>query len=117
MGKGIEWTAEKETLLKALIVEGLSSSEIGKKLGLTKNAVLGKAHRMRLTFGGTSDPYRKRQGKFQVQSGNFNVVRTCQWLHGDPKDRNFCGQKTRHGSSWCDEHKKIVFARKDEGDE
>ena len=32
--------------LKALMGKGLSTSEIGKRLGLSKNAVVGKLHRL-----------------------------------------------------------------------
>ena len=39
--------------LKALVGKGLSTSEIGKKLGLSKNAVVGKLHRMGWNAGGT----------------------------------------------------------------
>lgn len=30
----------------------------------------------------------------------------CQWLHGNATDRNFCGQPTQEGSSYCPEHHK-----------
>ena len=39
--------------LKALVGKGLSTSEIGKKLGLSKNAVVGKLHRMGWNAGAT----------------------------------------------------------------
>lgn len=37
--------------LKALVGKGLSTAEIGKKLGLSKNAVVGKLHRMGWNVG------------------------------------------------------------------
>lgn len=30
--------------------------------------------------------------------------KTCQWIHGDPRDRDFCGKPTLPGSSYCREH-------------
>ena len=42
------WTEEQIDQLKDLWSEGLSTSEIGRKLGVTKNAVVGKAHRLGL---------------------------------------------------------------------
>ena len=49
-------------------------------------------------------------GRFASQSG----YKTCQWLHGCPKDRHFCGKPTVGGSSWCEEHYRIVFPPSDE---
>ncbi len=42
------WTTRKIDKLKKLWDKGLSTSEIGKKLGVSKNAVVGKAHRIGL---------------------------------------------------------------------
>ena len=44
----------------------------------------------------------------------------CQWLHGEPKDRDFCGDPIRAGSPYCPEHHErcyrdydVVAVRKD----
>lgn len=42
------WTAERISELSKLWDQGLSASEIGKALGVSKNAVVGKAHRLKL---------------------------------------------------------------------
>ncbi|ANA12707.1 MULTISPECIES: GcrA family cell cycle regulator [Acetobacter] len=44
----MEWTEEIIAQLKALWAEGLSTAEIGRRLSITKNAVVGKAHRLGL---------------------------------------------------------------------
>ena len=44
----MSWTEERIETLTALWEEGLSASEIGKALGVSKNAVVGKAHRLKL---------------------------------------------------------------------
>jgi GcrA cell cycle regulator len=44
----MEWAEETIIRLRALWDEGLSSAEIGRRLGVTKNAVVGKAHRLDL---------------------------------------------------------------------
>lgn len=44
----MEWTAEAIERLKALWAEGLSTAEIGRRMGISKNAVVGKAHRLNL---------------------------------------------------------------------
>ena len=43
------WTQELIDNLARLWAEGHSTSEIGRRLGLTKNAVVGKAHRIAIT--------------------------------------------------------------------
>lgn len=30
--------------------------------------------------------------------------RSCQWLHGRPADRDFCGEPVKEGSPYCAEH-------------
>jgi GcrA cell cycle regulator len=44
----MEWTAETIERLKALWAEGHSTAEIGRRMGISKNAVVGKAHRLNL---------------------------------------------------------------------
>jgi GcrA cell cycle regulator len=42
------WTPELMEQLAALWTEGHSTAEIGRRLGISKNAVVGKAHRLSL---------------------------------------------------------------------
>lgn len=42
------WTEERVDQLTQLWIEGLSASEIGRRLQVSKNAVIGKAHRLGL---------------------------------------------------------------------
>lgn len=44
----MEWTEELITRLRDLWSQGLSTAEIGRQLSITKNAVVGKAHRLGL---------------------------------------------------------------------
>src|SRR5580698_2396221 len=49
-GKPMGWTDERVELLKKLWLEGLSASQIAKQLGeVTRNAVIGKVHRLGLS--------------------------------------------------------------------
>ncbi len=45
----MEWTDESIARLRSLWQEGLSTAEIGRRMQITKNAVVGKAHRLDLT--------------------------------------------------------------------
>ena len=42
------WSIERVALLRELWDEGLSTAAIGRRLGTSKNAVIGKAHRLKL---------------------------------------------------------------------
>jgi GcrA cell cycle regulator len=57
------WDADTITKLRYLWTEGHSTAEIGRRLGISKNAVVGKAHRLELPArpspigrGGTNSP-------------------------------------------------------------
>ena len=45
----ITWTSERVERLNELFEEGLPTAEIGRRLGLTKNAVIGRLHRSAMT--------------------------------------------------------------------
>jgi GcrA cell cycle regulator len=49
-GRTMEWTEERTNLLKTLWLQGQTASQIAERLGgITRNAVIGKAHRMGLS--------------------------------------------------------------------
>ncbi len=53
----MDWTEESITRLRSLWQDGLSTAEIGRRMQITKNAVVGKAHR--LTLPPRPSPIRK----------------------------------------------------------
>lgn len=55
------WTDEQVEELKRLWDDGLSTGEIGKILGMSKNAVVGKAHRLGLVS--RPSPIRRGEGE------------------------------------------------------
>jgi GcrA cell cycle regulator len=60
------WDSNVLKKLKALVGKGLSTAEIGKKLGLSKNAIVGKLHRMGWNAGATDSdakPVKKAEVK------------------------------------------------------
>lgn len=57
------WTDDVIAKLKLLHAEGLSSSQIGLEIGTTRNAVIGKVHRLKLNVGRvkrTPEPRKRR---------------------------------------------------------
>jgi GcrA cell cycle regulator len=55
MGITDRWDAAKEQLLRELWAEGKSGSLIGAKLGMTRNAIIGKVHRLGLPKRSTEE--------------------------------------------------------------
>jgi len=65
------WTEERVTLLRKLWAEGLSASQIAKQLGgVTRNAVIGKVHRLGLA--GRATP--SRPAKRPVRAARPRVI-------------------------------------------
>jgi GcrA cell cycle regulator len=71
----MEWSEDLVTRLRDLWAEGLTTAEIGRRLGISKNAVVGKAHRLDLQ--GRPSPIR-RDG---AQSGPRRAA-TPRRVHG-----------------------------------
>lgn len=116
------WTAEKIKLLKKLWLKGKSTIEIGRELGMSKNAVVGKVHRLELAA--RPSPIKKsqkqadgkqKQGKPVLKQTKISLMdlklTSCRWPMGDPKDDDFhfCGADTVTGKPYCSEHCKIAY--------
>jgi GcrA cell cycle regulator len=105
------WTAERINMLSRLWEEGLSTAEIGRRLGLTKNAVIGKAHRLGLK--GRPSPVKAPppQPLRPVVVGFSGP--TCSWPFGHPGERDFhfCGARALPGKPYCAEHSAIAYVR------
>ncbi|SDT90262.1 GcrA family cell cycle regulator [Stappia sp. ES.058] len=66
------WTTEREDLLRKLWLQGLSASQIAYVMaGVTRNAVIGKAHRMGLPKRSPSTSHRPKQ---RVQRGQPSLA-------------------------------------------
>lgn len=105
----MSWTDEKVTLLRELWGKGLSASEIAKKLGdTTRNAVIGKAHRLGLSIKSTVS----KAPKAILQSTIIDLSeRMCKWPIGDPKDKDFhfCGKSSHSNFPYCAKHVAMAY--------
>ena len=95
----MSWTDERVALLRELWDSGMGTAEIGERLGMTKNAIIGKAHRIGLRARRASP---KRRPARIVRMNE----RTCQWPSGDPGNPDFhmCGDTAIDGKPYCAEH-------------
>lgn len=121
----MSWTEEKVEQLKKLWAEGLTTGEIGRVLDMSKNAVVGKAHRLGLES--RPSPIKRDESsqarkdavaaKKPVPAKNTKTteemvtltdltLHSCRWPIGDPKDKDFhfCGKEAILGKPYCAEH-------------
>ena len=65
------WNDERVELLKKLWSDGLSASQIAGRLGgVTRNAVIGKVHRLGLSGRATTSRMKSHRPRARVQAGN-----------------------------------------------
>lgn len=132
-----EWTPLRISALMALWNEGLSTSEIGHRLGVTKNAVVGKVHRLGLPK--RQSPIRGNGGGApRAASPGHAVTRVrapqpvdeppptgeiikldklfsgmCSWPDGEPGTEafRFCGRPAEPGRPYCARHCERAYVK------
>lgn len=106
-----DWTPEKIATLIALWNDELPTSEIGRRLGITKNAVIGKVHRLGLP---------KRRPTVCEDIEDPQVIRLdsltsgmCSWPMGNPGEDgfHFCGAPSVASKPYCAKHCAIAYIR------
>ena len=133
------WTEDRVGALKKLWLEGQSASQIAKQLGggVTRNAVIGKVHRLGLSGRAApsqpapaqpSAPRRIEavqakpvQASAPVPApipdlpGTATVMtlgaHMCKWPIGDPSSNefSFCGRRSDEGHPYCVEHSRVAY--------
>ena len=134
----INWTDDRVEQLKNLWTEGLSASQIARALGgVTRNAVIGKVHRLGLA--GRASPSRTERPRLPMapkvslrshtppapvveedpltfSDGSHATVltindRMCRWPIGDPSadEFHFCGRNPKSGSPYCEAHARKAY--------
>jgi len=135
----VNWSEDRVEQLKTLWTEGLSASQIARALGgVTRNAVIGKVHRLglagrarpslserpRLPMAPKSPSVRAHvpavpvveEDPLLLDDGHFATVltisdRMCRWPIGDPSasEFHFCGRSPKAGSPYCEAHARKAY--------
>jgi GcrA cell cycle regulator len=135
---GRTWTAERVEQLKSRFDAGLSCEEIAREIGVSRNAVIGKLNRLRLSRFNTATP-RQRQPKPMAPFTQHQILKAlragpraaeelpihngsrcslvelsegkCRWPISDPgaEDFGFCGGQSVEGLPYCAAHARIAY--------
>ena len=131
----MSWTDERIDVLRKAWNEGLAASTIAEKLGegISRNAVIGKAHRLGLparpspvkgTESGNAAEViadgavapRPRPSRAKVVMPQRTSLldlsdRVCKWPLGHPGDADFhfCGRPSNPGFPYCGEHCAVAY--------
>ena len=130
----INWTEEKLAELKALLKTGIAYSKIAARLSaawkikVTKNMIAGATNRYGWSGGKRvkkarvtqavrpSAPKKPPNKKVRFEPVVETTRGTCQFIKGEPRDREFCGKPVVRDTGiphaapvWCHEHLRIVY--------
>ncbi len=120
------WDDLKLKELEDLWMQGHPISKIGEMLGVSRNSVAGKAHRMGLPKRNSPISSTKKQNlsgindnesidkiiplKIKLREVQWSRIKCC-WPEGDPKLNNFrfCGKDIFPGRPYCDKHSLLAY--------
>ena len=106
----MQWTDEAVRTLKKLWAQGLPARDIADKLGgISRNSVIGKAHRLGLS-GKTKSAETELETPPRVTSLEL-TERMCRWPIGHPGEQgfHFCGKQRLAGRSYCSQHCGLAY--------
>ena len=126
MKKTTVWNEKKLDMLRYLWKQGLPITKIGDKLGVSRNSIAGKAHRLGLPkrnspiSNSEEDKNKKSEDshnlnldlplKISLRDVEWSRLKCC-WPIGDPKLQGFkfCGDDIISGRPYCNKHALVAY--------
>ena len=123
------WTAKALANLAILVTRDISFAQIGKILGVSKNAVIGKTHRLKLKKAKTTHIEYKRHEKPNMPIPPTPPVFVavpkmvllpmldlkdwhCRYPFDGEEETVFCGRQKNEDTPYCQKHADICYAKK-----
>ena len=111
------WGAPEITRLREFWAAGMSCSAIGRKLGTTKNAIVGKARRLGLAQrrpGRTVQVFAPRPVAVSQEIGHAITALgrdQCRWPIAEAcSGHRFCGDQCHSDSPYCEAHRAQAYS-------
>ena len=128
-GRTNGWSTDREDRLRALVLDGLTATRIGAKIGVTRNAVIGKIHRLGLWLlgglGRQPGPQKPRKSRARKPKVTTAVILApppgegvdilalaagvCRWPQDTIEGVRYCGGETYPRHVYCPAHHRLAF--------
>lgn len=98
------WSDTDIVFLRAAWRDGVSAREIAERLGMTRNAVVGKANRLKLGQHQNANPRRRPKVERWTR---YLPTYGCQWPNNGAERKPptaWCGAERKPGTPYCHEH-------------
>lgn len=114
----MSWTDARIKQLKKLWQKGVSTIEIAKEFGISKNAVVGKVHRLGLKSRPSPINKEATAAAPKVKKNKTNIelhelkINSCRWLVEELGNNKFlfCGEQVVTGKPYCPKHCAIAYS-------
>jgi GcrA cell cycle regulator len=115
----MEWTDRKIDILRERVAAGIKSADIAREFRTTRNSIIGKAHRLGLSWGVKAKEEREvtppkvrvrskpkpKPRPYRMRSLMELAPDDCRFIPGhEMHGRIFCAKPVKAGSPYCEEH-------------
>lgn len=116
----MQWTPDRVDRLSQFWADGLTARQIAEKLGgVSRNAVIGKAHRLNLQRGTEPPEYKPEPPPPPIQEPIFRPMPEvkswmCRWQTEEAGrfGLHICGKTVQPGRPYCAEHLTLAYRLK-----
>jgi GcrA cell cycle regulator len=106
-----EFWERNDCKLRELVEAGKTATAAGAEIGVSKNAVIGRAYRLCLQWARKPSPRRPPTPPAFIPP--VPLAGCCAWPHGHPDQRDFhyCDEAALRGRPYCAAHAAVAYER------